>query len=198
MKKLVILMIFLFASLICVAPSTDNNEEKRERMIHEYHYLQYEKELHMFIDHLGFRESTNNWMVINDFNCLGEWQFTHSTLINLGYNDITPEEFKKDPNIFPRELQLEALKALITMNEISLNKRITRNDTSRYIDFIGKTINGIPITKGGLLAGMHLGGIGGIKLFIESNGKIDPQDGYNTKLSDYIKEFSIYELQIKR
>ena len=66
-----------------------------------------------------------------------------------------------------------------------------------YNGFIGKDIKGVPITKGGLLAGMHLGGSGGVKIYLASNGTVDSKDMYGTKISDYIKEFSIYHLENK-
>lgn len=45
-----------------------------------------------------------------------------------------------------------------------------------------------------MLAGCHLGGYGAVKAFIRSNGVIDRGDVNGTKISDYLQEFSIYEL----
>ncbi len=190
MKKLIIATFFMFLFIICAAPNI--TEELRvcvsKRLIHNFYKSQYDKEFNDFINHLGFKESRNNWTIINSINCFGEWQIAHSTLIHLGYGYITPNEFRDNPFIFPRKLQIEVLKTLISINELSLKP---------YENYIGTTINGILITKSGLLAGMHLGGLSGIKYFLMSNGNIDKTDENGTKISDYIKEFSIYDLSKK-
>ena len=57
--------------------------------------------------------------------------------------------------------------------------------------YIGCTINGVKITKSGLLAAAHLSGAGNVKSFL--NGGIDDfKDGNGTKLTTYLKEFSNY------
>jgi len=74
---------------------------------------------------------------------------------------------------------------LIKVNLMSLKK---------YEHYIGTTINGIKITRSGLLAGMHLGGLGSVKVFLLTNGKSDRHDINGTRISDYIKEFSTYKI----
>ena len=157
-------------------------------LIAEYNRIQmeilYEKEFNLFASHLGFRESNNNWKIINPINCIGEYQFHYKTLERIGFN-VDPDEFKCNPDIFPPEMQYEALKALIKVN---------RFDLRHCESYVGSSINGIEITVSGLLAGTHLGGIRSVRIFLESGGVIDRQDMYGTKISDYIKEFSIYKL----
>jgi len=190
MKKSVIIVFLMIIFHVCCAPgnSMEQKREQTKRALCLYSMHEYENQLELFINYLGYKESRNDWTIINTINCFGEWQFTHSTLEYLGYGYITPENFKRDPSIFPRELQLKVLKILIEVNELSIEQ---------YDDVIGDTINGIPITKSGLLAAAHLGGVGGIKLFIMSNGNIDKEDAYGTKISDYIKEFCVYDLSRK-
>lgn len=190
MKKVITIICLMFLFRVCVAPVLNSFHQKDiiERATYEYHNWEYEQELELFIDHLGYKESGNDWTIINDINCFGEWQFAYGTLKHLGYGHITPEKFRMDPSIFPRELQIEVLKILIKINMISI---------STYNGFIGKTIKGVPITKGGLIAGMHLGGSQGVKMYLASNGAIDKDDAYGTKISDYIREFSIYRLTNK-
>lgn len=187
MKKLTIVILFLIFFKISSAPvlSYEIQINSTERIINGYNEILYQDELNGFINHLGFKESQNNWKIINTYNCIGEWQFAPSTLKHMGYGHITAEKFRADSSIFPRELQLDILKTYMKINELSLY---------RYEKYIGTEINGIPITKAGLLAGMHLGGLGGIKYFLESDGRIDKGDAYGTKISDYIKEFAIYDL----
>jgi hypothetical protein len=147
--------------------------------------VEYGLEFECFINHLGLKESNNNWKIVSTSNCIGEWQFSYSTLEYLGYGHITPERFRDDPNIFPRYLQKQVLRTLMDINIGSLVP---------YEKYIGTSINHIKITKAGLLAGLHLGGIVSVKNFLTSHGVIDPKDLYGTKTSDYIREFGIYNL----
>lgn len=185
MKKLITIIIFwILIFNICSSP-TLSASEYADAILKIRKDLEYKKNYALFINHLGRRESNNDWTSINGANCFGEWQFAYGTLKVLGYGNITPEKFKKDPNIFPRELQLKVLEELIEINTISLNP---------YKNYIGKTIKNTCITKSGLLAGMHLGGIVAVRLYLTSNGSIDRADLNGTKISDYIQEFNMYNL----
>jgi hypothetical protein len=55
--------------------------------------------------------------------------------------------------------------------------------------YIGQTIKGVPITMSSMLGMAHLGGDYGMRKFIETGGRYDPDDGY-TKLSDYGRKFA--------
>ena len=137
----------------------------------------HESEFSRFIDDLGYSESKNNWLCVNRIGCFGEWQFAESTLHFLGYKKITLKKFKSDPGIFPRELQRKALESLIKVN-LSLLRD--------YKHFVGDTINGVIITKSGMIAASHLGGARGLKLFLGSNGRINRKDALGTTMPDYL------------
>ena len=171
MKKIIslIFLLFFYKTLSAPLTSSENYVNLINNILIYYNKTIYEKQLDMFINYLGYRESGNNWKIVNNANCLGEWQFSELTLRYLGYKHITAEKFKSDSSIFPRKLQLEILKTYMEINEISLKP---------YEIYIGSEINGILITKSGLLAGAHLGGVGSVKLFIESNGNIDKEDSF--------------------
>jgi hypothetical protein len=177
----------LLLSLSCIAPnlSVIAVSEFKNRLVIEYKRVMYEREFNRFINHLGFKESSNDWMSINSIGCIGEYQFAYITLKHLGYGHITPKLFKQDPNIFPLDLQQKVLKELINVNSIGL---------TQYNEYIGVTINGIVISKAGLIAASHLGGIGSVRLYLTSYGVIDKHDKYGTRISDYIREFSLYSL----
>jgi hypothetical protein len=49
----------------------------------------------------------------------------------------------------------------------------------------GQTINGVPITRDGLVAVAHLGGIKGMQRFVETGGRYNPRDANGTSLMDY-------------
>ena len=187
MKKVLIGLLLIIIQFPLLAPTVSffvTYEFNHKAIVH-LNEERYNKELTRFIDHLGYKESNNNWMAINDIGCLGEWQFSYPTLEILGYGHITPDKFKSDPSIFPRDLQLTVLRDFIKTNA---------NSVSLYKEYFNTYVNDVYITKAGLLAAAHLGGIGSIDVFITSNGTIDRTDLYGTKVSDYIKEFSLYDL----
>ena len=186
MKKLLILPLLLITTA-SIAP-TISEEEIDFHNNSILYIIEEEKrndELEKFIDHLAIRESSNNWKAVNDINCIGLFQFHENTLAKIGYGHITADLFKSDTSIFPPELQRECVKILIKVNSIDLRK---------YSDYFGTMIDSTLITKSGLLAGMHLGGLQAIKDFLESSGSINRTDAYGTSISDYINEFNTYEL----
>lgn len=63
---------------------------------------------------------------------------------------------------------------------------------------IGKTINGVPVTMGGLVAVAHLGGKGGMTKFVQSNGKYNPSDELGTSLTDYLRKHGGGGIQVAR
>lgn len=178
-----IFSLLLMLSLTCVAPNIEHMIIIKEEPILDPKVVKRNNELDKFIKSIGFIESSNDWTSINDYNCFGEFNFSYPTLKSLGYEHITPEEFKNNPMIFPKELQYEVMKKLIKRNEKLLHD---------YMIYIGCTIDSIKITKAGMIAGSHLGGAGSVQKYLSSNGTINATDMYGTKVSDYIKRFSSY------
>jgi hypothetical protein len=146
----------------------------------------HESELSRFIRDLGYKESGNNWQSVNLIGCFGEWQFEEATLKYLGYRTITLRKFKANPDIFPPDLQMKALKTLIRVNLLHLID---------YEHFIGDSINGVVITKSGMIAASHLGGAGSVQKFLDSNGKLNSEDVLGTSICDYLKKFRHYDLE---
>jgi hypothetical protein len=188
MRKIFLTFFFIFISHICGAPNLDfrlgvikfrSLSDVVNRKFHE-------SEFSRFISNLGLSESGNNWLSINSIGCFGEWQFEESTLNYLGYRKVTLKRFKSNPEIFPRELQLQALKTLIKVNLTFLMD---------YEHFIGDTINGVIVTKSGMIAASHLGGAGSLQKFLDSNGVINKRDILGTSILDYLKKFSSYDLE---
>lgn len=147
----------------------------------KYHASEFER----FIDDLGKRESGNNWLSVNCIGCFGEWQFKESTVQYLGFKQVTLKKFKKNPEIFPPALQRSALESLIKVNMALLK------DYERYI---GLTINGVTVTKSGMIAAAHLGGARSVRLFLTSGGRLDKKDTLGTAISNYMKKFSFYDI----
>jgi hypothetical protein len=188
MRKVFLTLLLIIISRICSAPNIDFRlrlltiRSLSEIITEKYH----ESELTRFINDLGFRESRNNWLSVNLIGCFGEWQFHEATLKYLGYRKITLKKFRENPNIFPPELQLKALKTLIKVNLSLLED---------YEYYIGNTIHGVKITKSGMIAASHLGGAGSLQKFLNSNGVIDRKDILGTSISDYLKDFSYYDIE---
>ncbi len=188
MRKVFLTFLLIFISHICSAPNIDFRlgmirfKSFSEFVEERYH----ETELSRFINDLGYSESGNNWLCVNRIGCFGEWQFDESTLKYLGHKKITLKKFKTNPEVFPRELQIEVLKTLIRVNLLILED---------YEHFIGDSINGVVITKSGMIAASHLGGAGSLEKFLNSNGRINKEDILGTSIYDYLKKFRYYDLK---
>ena len=151
-------------------------EEAIKDSIANYHKV----ELDNFLSAIGFRESGNRYDITNTFGYMGKYQFGKSTLKGLGYK-VSKKEFLNNP-----DLQEEAMLSLLNHNKEKLQK---------YIDvYDGKTVNGIYITESGILAAAHLGGQGSVRRYFR-NGKVF-KDGYGTKITSYMDEFSGYDISL--
>lgn len=134
----------------------------------------------LFLNQIGMRESSGRYNVVNSYGYLGKYQFSHATLKGLGIN-ISKNEFLNSPT-----LQEKAMIKLLKSNKKTLSRYINKYD-QRYL-------HGYYITESGILAATHLVGAGNMIKFFRSG--IDFGDGYGTKLTDYLQEFSNYQLDI--
>lgn len=134
--------------------------------------------LSLFLDDIGFRESSNRYDVVNQYGYMGKYQFGIKTLESLGI-ETTKKEFLSSP-----DLQEEAMITLLKSNQHNLRRQIKKYD--------GKLVNGILVTESGLLAAAHLGGPGSVKKWLRSGE--DFKDGNGTKITSYIKTFNGYDL----
>lgn len=85
----------------------------------------------------------------------------------------TPQQFMNSP-----ELQQRAERWHV--NDIDANIRANGFD-----QLVGQRIGGVPITIEGLRAVAHLGGVNGMKKFVETQGGYNPSDANGTSLFDY-------------
>lgn len=164
-------------------PTIEQMEEERilkEQAIKDSIANYHKVELDNFLSAIGFRESGNRYDITNTFGYMGKYQFGRSTLKGLGYK-VSKREFLNNP-----DLQEEAMLSLLNHNKEKLQQ---------YIDvYDGKTINGIYITESGILAAAHLGGQGSVRRYFR-NGKVF-KDGYGTKITSYMSEFSGYDINL--
>jgi len=134
--------------------------------------------LNLFLNDIGFRESSNRYNVVNQYGYMGKYQFGIKTLRQIGI-ETTKKEFLSSP-----DLQEEAMITLLKANQHNLRRQIKKYD--------GKLVNGILVTESGLLAAAHLGGPGSVKKWLRSGE--DFRDGNGTKITSYIKTFNGYDL----
>lgn len=192
-KRMIVLVLMLLLVTSNIAPSLTDSSitiNRNNKMAYNYfEQIRYDNVFEAFINKLGFDESRNNWKAINQIGAIGEFQFIGSTLKKLGYEEITANKFKQNPEIFPPELQRRVLQTLIQSN-INIMKR--------YIDtYQGRKINGVLITKAGIIAACHLAGPGGVMKYLKSNGLENAADINGANVERYMRNYQAYNLNIR-
>jgi hypothetical protein len=134
----------------------------------------------MFMWDVGFRESSNNYEAVNSFGFLGMYQFSPATLRGLGIN-VDVDTYLTTPS-----LQDSAFIELLRHNHLLLHNYIVEYDGTMFGSHI--------ITKSGILASAHL--IGPTRTRELLRHGLDFQDGYGTSASEYLINFSGYNLQL--
>lgn len=76
----------------------------------------------------------------------------------------------------------EAQKAVFELHVKGMDEQIVKYGLDK---FEGKTVGGVAITRDALRAMIHLGGAGGAKDFLESDGATDHRDVHGTSIGDY-------------
>lgn len=144
------------------------------------------------------RESSDNYKIVNAFGYMGAYQFGMARLYDLGYTKRKPGTTGYSNRVFEWKTgyskeyflnNLEFQDKIFKQHVINLIRQIK----SRFTEYIGKSHNGLEITLSGLVAGAHLGGIGGVNNFLRRNH--NSSDQFGTSLSDYIKKFRGYNLE---
>ena len=125
-------------------------------------------------------ESSGRSDVVNKEGYMGLTQAGDDALIDFKKEkglSFTDEEYLRDADL---QMQFQDWYEQTTINFV------INNGLDAYI---GKVVKGVPITMSSLLGMAHLGGNNGMKDFLESGGRDDPNDG-NTSLSDYGVKFA--------
>ena len=133
-----------------------------------------------FLNAIGFRESGNRYDIVNKYGYLGKYQFGKSTLKGLGIK-TSPTEFLDSP-----ATQEIAMHKLLLHNRKKLRKFIN--------EYEGEVVHGVLITESGVLAAAHLAGAGNVRRFFKKGYEF--KDGFGTKMTSYMKEFSGYNLNL--
>jgi hypothetical protein len=184
-KTIIMLTTLIFVFGITAAPNLPDKQNlmNRNYAVSEIKRMEWEREFKRWKNDLAFKESGGDWTSYNSKGCIGMYQFKIITLRQLGYSEITFGKFRSDPGIFSEVLQEEALRALISVNTIALR---------RFEPYIGQTIGGVLITRSGLLAATHLGGIRSVRLFLTRNKNMKDSNG--TSIRQYLIKFQGYKI----
>ena len=86
----------------------------------------------------------------------------------------TPEAFLANPELQERVERWHAA---------DIGRRIQSSGLDSHI---GRQIGGVEVTPEGMLAVAHLGGFGGLRRFLETEGRYNPADAFGTSLQDYL------------
>ena len=133
-----------------------------------------------FKEALGFKESRGRYRQVNTLGYMGKYQFGAITLRHFGVYD--GHRFLRSP-----ELQERVFNDYLNYNHDYLSDYIEKFD--------GKTIGGIKITESGILAAAHLSGPGGVRKFLNSNGRKASKDAYGSSVKHYMKKFAGYNVE---
>ena len=158
-----------------------------------------------FFKKLIASESGGKATVVNRLGYAGLYQFGVPRLVELGVYDPQGEnlagwarrgargKWTGEFNIpgFPDVRKLPdflrnpaAQEAVFKLHLAKMDAEIKANGLDR---FVGQTIAGVPITRDGLYAMIHLGGPAGTRRMLESGGKTNPADENGTSLLDYAR-----------
>jgi len=154
-----------------------------------------------FLRDLGYRESRGGYKVENTYGYLGKYQMGESALKDAGYYKGDPTRRNDWIGEWTGKDGVWSKKDFLNNPQAQENAiREYHRKTWKYIKalgldkYVGKTIKGIYITESGLIAGAHLLGVGSVKKFLKSNGRIIPRDGYGTPITEYIEKFADYDV----
>lgn len=130
---------------------------------------------------LGKLESDNNWKSIGGYHdkYIGKYQFGRSALKDIKlYPKVSLYKFKKNRYVFDSQLQDRACIMLMKHNDKYMRD---------YYNYIGQRINGVLITRAGILASAHLVGHKSLKKWLETKGRYTAKDGFGTTVEKYMK-----------
>ncbi|MFH2031477.1 MAG: hypothetical protein ABIJ40_12825 [Bacteroidota bacterium] len=153
------------------------------------------KDFYEFREAIGMRESSNNYQAVNRFGFCGRFQFGKPRLWDLGYSldGYKPHWYNfrdKKPLTKFEFLNNKELQDLIFFQHVQdCIKQIKNKGLDKHICTY---VNKVKVTMSGLVAGMHLGGLGSLTKWLVG---IPFRDGFGTSIQEYIEKFSDYDLE---
>ena len=148
-----------------------------------------------FLDALGFRESTDNYALVNSYGYMGRYQMGGEALQEAGFKDAEGNwtELANSYGIYSKEDFLncpEGQDYAIAAYHKVVCRYIRAYSLEKYI---GTTYCGVKVTRSGLLAACHLVGIGTMKKALASGEVV--RDGYGTPAAEYMELFGGYNIR---
>jgi hypothetical protein len=177
-KNLILFTFIAIAALIGIRRDGYYYDKQSDSSIIKIAFTQ--AELDRFLDDVGYSESSNRYNIVSRYGYLGKYQFSMSTLRDIGY-DISRKEFLSNPII-----QDEAMVDLMKYNKEILQKYIDKWD--------GKVYKGVMVTESGILAAAHLTGASSVKRYFKYG--INRKDALGTSIKDYMIKFGGYKIEI--
>ena len=199
--KLIILLLMLTVNKKVATASYANNNLYTPPLVIYNNTLIKIISLDTFLYKNAYIESRNECNSINRYGCIGLYQFDINTLQSLNGNiniKKIKKSIKKYKNIYNitkysfdtlylnKSLQNELIRDYLTLMEFKYLKKSIKK-------YVGKKVNGVIITKAGILASSFLG-YHNVYKFLSSNGKINHKDGNGYSVKDRLKTFQFTEI----
>lgn len=147
------------------------------------------------------RESSGDYSVVNRFGYAGAYQFGEAALIDLGY---APRDANVYDNVYSKgflgkngvDSLAEFLRSPAEQDKAAASWFTLLWSRIRYFDlefYADQTLNGVPLTKTGMIAATHLLGTQKLIDFVKSGGVVSGSDANGTTLVDYLRHFASYD-----
>ena len=156
------------------------------------------KDYEAFCLAMRMSESSNNYEIVNAYGYLGAYQFGLARLCDLGYTERKPGTTGFSNSAFQwkegyHEWMFLGNKVfqdrVFREHVVSLLKYIDRN----FEEYFSKYINGVLVTRSGMVGFAHLAGMSGLRKFLTTGA--DPKDIVSgVPATTYMKKFSNYNL----
>lgn len=144
-------------------------------------------------DALGTAESGNQPGAVNPLGYSGLYQMGAGRLADLGmYQPAQGENLKA--NQWKGAFNIPGFPDVKTQQDFLKSPAAQRVAFNAHVQNIDNAIAATPgadqMNRNGLQAVAHLGGVGGMQKFVQTNGQYNPADANGTHLSDYYARFS--------
>jgi hypothetical protein len=170
MKKIILLSILILAVFLT---------DKLPKITTKKVLLSEPTPVELFMKRVAWIESGGKHTVTNEFGMMGKYQFSPSTVRVLGFK-VSQKEF-----LHNSKLQDSVMLAYMKANHRELAPLIRR--------YNGKMVNGVRITRAGILAGAHFAGSHGVRAYLTGNGS-NVTDARGTTVTKYMSYFSNFNL----
>jgi hypothetical protein len=156
-----------------------------------------------FFDKIAYMESRGKYNVSNKYLMLGKYQASYSSLKEFGYSKEKILKIRKsiyseknsngvslyyfDEQLFPSHEQERFIEYYFDKIENVYMKKYIQN-------YVGKTIDGVYVSKAGILCASTLG-LNHVKDFLKSDGKINFSDRFGTSVKEKLKQMQKIEIK---